>query len=189
MSVKLALERLGVGPCYHMHEVWLNPDHLDVWNAACEGRMPDWRTFLSGYAATLDVPACLFWRELTECFPGARVLLLRRDAESWYESMLATTYEAATRSTGQTDPALAMVRRLLFEGYFGGRFRERDYAIASYRRYCGEVRQEVDAGKLLEYEVSQGWGPICGLLGVPVPDEPFPRVNTRGAFRSRNRMT
>ena len=188
MSVKIALERLGIGRCYHMHEVALNPEHVDVWNAAHNGRMPDWRTFLSGYAATLDMPACLYWKELAESFPGTKVLLLRRDPESWYESMLATTYQVVTGPKGQSDPALAMAKRVFFEGCFGGRFEDRDHAIATYRRYCDEVRQGVSAERLLEYGVSQGWEPLCEFLGCPVPDEPFPRTNTRDSFRSRNRM-
>ena len=188
MSVKTALERLGVGRCYHMHEVSLNPEHVEVWNAVHDGRMPDWRTFLSGYAATLDVPACLYWKELAETFPNAKVLFLRRDPEGWYESMLATTYQVVTGSKGQTEPPLAMVKRVLFEGYFEGRFEDRDHAIATYLRYCDEVRQCVSADRLLEYEVSQGWRPLCDLLKCPVPEEPFPRTNTRDSFRSRNRM-
>ena len=188
MSVKMALERLGIGRCYHMHEVCLNTEHVEVWNAVHDGRMPDWRTFLSGYTVTLDMPVCLYWRELAECFPDAKVLLLGRDPDSWYESMLATTYQTATGPKGQTDPALAMVKRVYFEGYFEARFEDRDHAIATYRRYCDEVRQDVSAERLLEYEVSQGWEPLCDFLECAVPDEPFPRTNTRDSFRSRNRM-
>ena len=29
-SLKMALEMLGVGPCYHMMEVFLHPDHIAV---------------------------------------------------------------------------------------------------------------------------------------------------------------
>jgi len=38
---------------------------------------------------------------------------------------------------------------------------------------------------LLVYEVSQGWGPLCRFLGVPVPDEPFPKTNTPAEWRER----
>ena len=39
------------------------------------------------------------------------------------------------------------------------------------------VRSIVPPEKLLEMELGDGWAPLCGFLGVPVPDEPFPRVN------------
>ena len=32
-------------------------------------------------------------------------------------------------------------------------------------------------GQLLEMDLNDGWGPLCQFLNVPVPDEPFPRVN------------
>ena len=35
------------------------------------------------------------------------------------------------------------------------------------------------SGRLLVYEASQGWNPLCRFLGVPVPEAPFPRVNSR----------
>ncbi len=38
------------------------------------------------------------------------------------------------------------------------------------------------ADRLLEFEVSQGWKPLCDFLGRPVPDEPFPRLNDAQAF-------
>jgi Sulfotransferase domain len=28
----------------------------------------------------------------------------------------------------------------------------------------------------------EGWGPICGVPGLPVPDETFPHVNTRAEW-------
>ncbi len=186
MSVKSALEHLGIGRCYHMHEVFLNPEHIEIWNATCDGKMPDWKSLFSGYAATLDAPACLYWRELAQCFPSAKVLLLRRDPESWYESMLSTTHQVVMGPKGETEPALAMVKRVFFERYFKGRFEDKDYAIARYRQYCDEVRGSISKERLLDYEVSQGWGPLCEFLGYSVPDEPFPRRNTRDMFKARN---
>lgn len=44
------------------------------------------------------------------------------------------------------------------------------------------VRRLVPADNLLEFTVQEGWGPLCEFLGVPVPDEPFPRVNDSMQF-------
>ena len=42
------------------------------------------------------------------------------------------------------------------------------------------------ADRLLVYEVSQGWGPVCAFLGVPVPEgKPFPHLNDAAEFRTR----
>lgn len=35
--------------------------------------------------------------------------------------------------------------------------------------------------QLLEMDLSEGWEPLCKFLGVPVPDEPFPRANDAAA--------
>ena len=44
-----------------------------------------------------------------------------------------------------------------------------------------------DPGRLLVYEVGSGWEPLCAFLGVPVPDEPFPRSNATAEFQERAR--
>ena len=48
-----------------------------------------------------------------------------------------------------------------------------------------QVRREAPAGRLLDWQARDGWEPLCDALGVPVPDEPFPRVNTREEWRAR----
>lgn len=188
MSVKNALESLGFGRCYHMQEVWENPEHIPIWAATCDGEMPDWRNFLAGYAVTLDTPACLYWKELASAFPDAKVLLLQRDPESWYESMYSTVYQVIMGPKGKSDPALQMVRRLFFEQYMAGRFDDRDFAIRIYQRYCEDVIQNVPRDRLLVYEVSQGWAPLCDFLGYDVPNKPFPTKNSRNEFRARNNL-
>ncbi len=55
MSLKVALEELGFGPCYHMSEVFENPEHAGYWEAAREGRA-DWEKVFDGYRATVDWP-------------------------------------------------------------------------------------------------------------------------------------
>jgi len=39
--------------------------------------------------------------------------------------------------------------------------------------------------RLLVFRATDGWGPLCNFLGVPVPPEPYPRTNTREAFLGR----
>jgi len=84
-SLKVALEYLGVGRCYHMSEVGGNPAHVGLWIDAANGK-PDWDRLLADYEATLDYPACTFWRELADFYPESKVLLSVRDPASWFES-------------------------------------------------------------------------------------------------------
>ena len=48
-----------------------------------------------------------------------------------------------------------------------------------YSDWNERVEDTVSEGKLLVFNVKQGWGPLCEFLGVPIPDTPFPRVNAR----------
>lgn len=50
-------------------------------------------------------------------------------------------------------------------------------ATEFFDAYTETVKATVPADRLLVFDVRQGWGPLCQFLGVPVPDEPFPRVN------------
>jgi hypothetical protein len=43
----------------------------------------------------------------------------------------------------------------------------------------------VPAEKLLVHRSSDGWEPLCEFLGVPVPAEPYPRVNSREEMTER----
>ena len=78
-SLKVALEHLYGGTCYHMKEV-IDPrntaQHVAFWTAAIEGKPVDYHTFLKSYVAAVDWPAAHFWRELMEQYPEAKVRLL-----------------------------------------------------------------------------------------------------------------
>ena len=188
LSLKLALEQLGVGRCYHMMEVLGNPGHAAQWHAAAKGGRVDWDSLFDGYEAAVDWPASYFWRDLIKHFPQGKVLLSLRDAERWYQSMSNTIYHAMTREVPDGLPdelhtQLAMSRELVLRRTFGGRFEDRDHAIAVYNRHNEAVKAEVPSHRLLVYEATQGWEPLCAFLDLPVPDSEFPHVNSTDEFR------
>jgi hypothetical protein len=194
-SLKAALERLGFGPCYHMTEVFAHPEHADFWVAAWHGEPVDWDGVLGAYESTLDWPACTFYEELLRRHPDAKVLLSVRDPERWYESTRNTIYELTNliqTSTisrlifglvcllvfgGFTGRRSSLDNDIIWQGTFDGRFEDKAYAIEVFERHNEEVKRRVPPERLLVYEVNEGWGPLCAFLGVPEPDEPFPRLN------------
>ncbi|WP_460333926.1 sulfotransferase family protein [Actinoallomurus acanthiterrae] len=187
LSLKLALERLGFGPCHHMLELIDNPEQLDRWSRAVEDGDADWDEVYRGYRATVDWPGVAFWRRLVDRYPAAKVILTVRSPKSWYESARESIYRATSiwpaDPTGQRRRRL--VQRVVWDGEFGGRFEDAAYAKAVFIEHNDAVRREVPGERLLEFQVKQGWGPLCGFLGVPVPDEPFPRANDRQEFAER----
>lgn len=185
-SIKAALEELGFGKCYHMIEVLSHPRHVGVWSAALAGKTPDWPTFFTGYQATVDWPGCTFYQELMQVYPEAKVLLTVRDPEKWYESTCNTIYQLprspAMRILRMFVPHLrrfyAMNEQLIWQGTFGGRFADRQHAIAVFQAHIAAVKEFVPAERLLVYDVREGWEPLCQFLEVPVPvGKPFPRLN------------
>jgi Sulfotransferase domain len=81
MSLKVALESLGFGPCYHMTEVFAHPKHTGFWISAWRREPADWDGVLGGYEAAVDWPASTFYEELMERHPDAKVILSVRDPD------------------------------------------------------------------------------------------------------------
>jgi hypothetical protein len=182
MSLKLALEALGFGPCYHMAEVFKNPQAPGWWIDAAEGR-PDWEKIFAGYNATVDWPNATFYAELAEAYPRAKVILTERDPETWFASTQATIFRdnVAAGSNPAFPRMLDKVVRVLFDG----RMHDKDHVIAVYKAHNARVRETIPPERLLVYEVAQGWAPLCEFLGVPAPDGPMPKVNSREEFAAR----
>ena len=55
--------------------------------------------------------------------------------------------------------------------------------IRAFQRRVEEVRATIPAGRLLEFDVRQGWGPLCAFLGREVPAMEFPHVNDRESLK------
>jgi len=180
LSLKRALERLGFGPCHHMLEVLAHPAQARGWRAAARGEPVDWDALLAGYCAAVDWPACHFWRELSQHYPAAKVVLTARDADAWYESLSATIGKFADGS--QRLPPNALGRLIVMERTFGGRIADPAHAKAVYRRHVEAVMAGLPADRLLVFDVANGWAPLCRFLGRPIPGEPFPRSNSREEF-------
>jgi hypothetical protein len=202
-SLKLALERLGAGPCYHMLDVMQDQTRARAWLAAGQSQRPDWSSLFAGFSSTVDWPAAAFWRELLDAYPGAKAILTVRDPQQWYDSMAKTILRAwrmrreragqpPAEGTGTDAPRVVdtkdfgdMIEVVVERRVFDGRADDREYAIARLERHIAEVKASVPAEQLLVYEVTQGWEPLCAFLEVPVPDEPFPWANDSTAFIER----
>jgi len=184
-SLKLALEQVLGGPCYHMAEVFERPDDVEVWRRAARGEPPDWGAFLVDWSAAVDWPASAFWAELAAANPDAVVLLsVRESPEAWWRSAEATIFAAMDQ---ERPPELAAWYEMivaLFSTRFTERWREPGPAMAAYERLNDEVRSAVPADRLVEWRPGDGWAPICDALGVAVPSEPFPHVNSTDEFRA-----
>lgn len=182
-SLQRALEMLGYAPCYHMQSALPRPWHVRAWLAASRGERVDFVRLFRGWRATVDWPACEYWRELTAAFPEARVILNLREPQAWYDSVRTTLWPARQAYPWWAPRLYArMLDGVIWQGRFGGRFEDRAAALAAYAAHVAEVRRHVPPERLLVYDVGQGWEPLCRFLGRPVPVAGFPRLNDRRTF-------
>lgn len=186
-SLKLAIEQLGLGPCHHMEEVIFNmPTQVPLWSGAVSGN-PEWTSIYGGYSSAVDWPTAGFFRELLEAYPNAKFVLTHRSPNSWADSFGETIYklmagkdEAPPEMHDWMEMATGVLSKTGFpEGL------DREALIEAFNAHNDAVKKTIPASQLLVYEVKEGWEPLCEFLGVPVPDEPFPRTNGRAEFWDR----
>lgn len=187
LSLKIALETLGFGPCYHMTEVIKHPTHVGFWHRAARGEHMDWARIFRGYNATVDWPACTFYEALMTAYPDAKLILTVRDPHKWYESTRDTIYMSVRAVPPRLKwilPPFArfieMVTALIWQGTFHGRFDDREHAIEIFNQHLEAVKRIVPPERLLVFDVREGWEPLCAFLEVPIPEGlPFPHANDR----------
>ena len=181
LSLRAALETLLGAPCYHMFEVREHPEHIPLWHAAARNEPVDWQGLLGPYAAAVDWPASAFWPEIAAAFPDAVILLSSRDAEGWWKSASETIFPATQR----VDNDWRRMIDAMFESRFTLNITDKAASIAAYEAHNRKVRDEAPAARLVEWHPGDGWGPICKALQLPVPDLPFPHVNSTEEFRAK----
>ena len=120
------------------------------------------------FDALQDVPWAALYRELDEAFPGSRFIATEREEQSWLRSAL--------RHFDSTD--IPLHAWLYGEGVMRGN--EQLY-LDRYRRHNQEVKayfaNRHEDFLLLDLAAGDGWSEVCGFLGDPLPNRPFPHAN------------
>ena len=190
LTLKTALEMLGFGPCHHMLEVLANPAQVPFWNRAADGEAVEWEDVFGSYRATVDWPGAQFYAQLAKRYPDAKVILSLRDPVRWYESMRETILESMGQmglaGSVPDDHPMRFSGIIIAQNTFNFDFSQAN-VIAAFERHNAEVRRSIAPERVLVLEAAHGWEPLCAFLGVEVPGEPFPQVNSREEFRERIR--
>ncbi|HXZ67916.1 MAG TPA: sulfotransferase [Alphaproteobacteria bacterium] len=185
-SLKVALEQLGFGPCHHMSELFANPASWQHFTRAYAGEKIDWEEAFKGYRSCTDDPGASFACALADRYPNAKVILTVREPEAWWKSARGSALsEDMIAFMNNAPPPLApimlMITAMGWDPRVPGK-QDRALQIAWYRKHNEEVRRHVASERLLIYQVSEGWEPLCKFLGVPIPKDPFPRLNNTQDF-------
>ncbi|KAJ5306725.1 hypothetical protein N7508_005740 [Penicillium antarcticum] len=196
-SLQAALETLGYNPCLHMAQIIPHADRQQLLISATHEKDKAKRQKLlhgltAGYEAVCDMPAIFFLPDLMDMYPDAKVILTTRpDAQTWAESCytsLGFFFSRTFLAVGflwKTDRLWYALNMRIVE-WVRERFGEGDIFTARfYDLYNESVRDDVKGKgrEVLEFRAEDGWGPLCGFLGVGVPAGAFPRVNERKTFQ------
>ena len=206
MSMEAALEILGY-KSYHMGAIIFEEGHAKLWRERAEGKVETKDVFQAmtakGYNATMDSPMCDVYLEQMELYPNAKVILTEhpRGAPGWAKSYvtLMRFVQVQSRPFSLLYPNfmgwipairdLNIIRNMIGVPTMGLQPGQMCYGLwdqkpttnkwleGLYEVHNKHVRKHVPAHQLLEYDVSQGWEPLCKFLGKPIPDEPFPHRN------------
>lgn len=161
-SLKLALEQLLGAPCYHMAEVPAHPEHIPLWHQAIKGKIPDWNEIFGEFRAAVDDPTSHFWKELSQAYPEALIILSVRDSESWWKSSHNTIFRNAgndarpvPQSVSDWYAMITDMRHLMFpNGVL-----DKKAAIEGFEQHYQEVLQTIPTDRLLEWQATEGWEP------------------------------
>ena len=154
MTMQAALETLGYH-CYHMREVLKERGHIDAWHQFVTGQAAmDWHALFRKFEATVDTPACWYYKELMQAFPDAKVILTVREPERWYASFVTLCQALNSfRLIARVIPKLGKFVRfvdLLFANIFGSVL-DRETCLRVFTEHNEAVQRFVPAERLLVF--------------------------------------
>ena len=120
-------------------------------------------------------------------YPKAKVIHTTRPEELWWKSFSTTIAKLMIDHKNMPLPPHVhdmadVAMKLIAHKTFGGKFADRDGAIAAYRLRAEQVRAAIPPERLLVFDVADGWKPLCRFLGHKIPKTPFPNTNSNEDF-------
>jgi len=158
----------------------------------------EWDRLIGDKTAVTDIGA-MFAPYLLEAYPDAKIVLVDRDSEAWARSIRESFLDRGTGAfAGWNYFVLGVLMRRLLGGatvYYQwdivSGFLEadspaqcRENLARRHAEHYSLVRRAGRGRDMLEFKLSDGWGPLCRFLGKPVPDAPFPRANEKAALKA-----
>jgi tetratricopeptide (TPR) repeat protein len=146
------------------------------------------------FDAMSDTPVCIMFESLFYTFPNSRFIWTLRDLQSWQDSFSRHYMRwhgtddfgvlhrlATTRGTYLHGEKFARKFATLYSNY--------PNLVAAHSAYAERVNAFFTSSKrsrLLLFDTfsGDGWEKLCGFLGRPVPDVPYPWENRDDRIRS-----
>lgn len=207
LSMKSALTILLKGKCYHMAEVLKgDQEDLDIWLNGFKGENTpqQWRDFFKkkGYVSGVDYPISLQWKELSEVYPNAKIVLTTRNPDTWYTSVknsIWSFHDNIHNSWTFRQTIYWLDGRKRIEKWFPCMDQVKGYGMKQslgpvidsgpeassqfFKDWEEVVKATIPPERLLVHSAKEGWAPLCKFLGLPIPDEPYPRLNDTASIQ------
>lgn len=205
-STEYALKALGYNVYCGMKHAFLNaktencyPHCSEAIDAKYNGSglqlygSKDFEKILGKYDAVVGWPASCFVDEMLEAYPDAKIILMKRDVDKWVGSMQKSLVTRLSWPSWRILLPLenGLVRDCITCGqkclavWTDGQFWDGKALARHFEEHNTYVKKIVPADRLLEFDVKDGWGPLCEFLGVEVP---FPREADGRSFEKQGRF-
>ncbi|KAI0453603.1 P-loop containing nucleoside triphosphate hydrolase protein [Xylaria acuta] len=203
----LALKQLGFTP-YHMAEVLatgapairLMTDGMnaEMFHEGTPYGKAEFDKWFANYDVIIEMPFFML-RSTLKAYPDAKFLLTERDPEKWAKSFMNTVGVATTRLNSFPMSTFKKFDNFAFNmaifsnravnyctNGFGMSEEGRKALVENYKSYIAEVKRLVppEQLKVVKLEDGLGWNELCPYLGVPIPDTPWPSLNTPEEFHA-----
>jgi Sulfotransferase domain/N-terminal domain of galactosyltransferase len=177
-SLDEAFKILGIDSAH-----WLSHDWAQlIWTSMKEfGRSLS----LERHYALSDLPISLLYKQLDVAYPGSKFILTTRKEENWLRSIrdhLDPNLHKAWKYWGQ-HPFPDAIHKALY----GRTGFDRETMLARYREHNREVLKyfanRFNDLLVLDMDNGHGWAELCGFLGAPIPNQPYPTLNPKPVLR------
>lgn len=210
-SLAEALSILGYRDVYHSASISDNFDRVKGLGIAADDNIPclpsytgktwtrkDWDAYFGPCEALTDVTP--FAEVMLEAYPEAKVILVRRDFDSWANSFVETLAKPSSNGILAWLSAYCMeamvglhitrTAQKMFLGLAGVSDMSKTKNVrilrAAYDRHHKNIKRLVPADRLLELKLEElHWEPLCEFLGKNVPTKPFPRLNESAVIKGQ----
>lgn len=148
----------------------------------------DFTKLFEGYTSGCDGIVADFTMELAKAYPDAKIVLTYRDPDKWWHSIEYCVNNFVKWPFWIASfwlpifwlPLKVMYRinRDQIERYGEEVAKSPEFMAARIK----EITENIPPKRLLVYQVGK-WEPLCKFLNVPVPKEPFPKINDGPTIR------
>jgi hypothetical protein len=170
-SLHHALKILGIDSAHWKTAHWAKAiwEEMSTWGRS--------RTLERSYAAS-DLPITILYDKLDAAYPGSKFILTTRNEDTWIESVRNHWDHDSNRfrADWNHDPFTHKVHKLVYgqkgfdEELFRNRFRKHNADVTEYfKDRPGDLL-------VMDMDNGAGWGELCGFLGMPVPNNPYPTM-------------